>query len=100
MKITINKTDYEVKYTIRALFIFEQITGKSFEINTVLDNYVFLYSMILANNKENPLEWDVFIDALDNDPKIITQLYKIISEYQKKDNLFDNTDNKEESKKN
>ena len=29
--ITINNTEYKVKYTIRALFIFEQITGKAFE---------------------------------------------------------------------
>ena len=41
MTITINKVKYKVKYTIRALFIFEQITGKAFEIKTVLDNYVF-----------------------------------------------------------
>lgn len=27
--ITINNTEYKVKYTIRALFIFEQITGNN-----------------------------------------------------------------------
>ena len=68
--ITINNTEYKVKYTIRALFIFEQITGKAFEIKTLLDNYIFFYSMILANNPENILDWNVFIDALDSDPSI------------------------------
>ena len=68
--ITINNTEYKVKYTIRALFIFEQITGKAFEIRTLLDNYIFFYSMILANNPDNILDWNVFIDALDSDPSI------------------------------
>ena len=68
--ITINNTEYKVKYTIRALFIFEQITGKAFEIKTLLDNYIFFYSMILANNPDNILDWNVFIDALDSDPSI------------------------------
>ena len=30
----------------------EQITGKPFEIKTLLDNYLFFYCMILANNKD------------------------------------------------
>ena len=68
--ITINNTEYKVKYTIRALFIFEQITGKAFEIKTLLDNYIFFYSMILANNPDNILDWNVFIDALESDPSI------------------------------
>lgn len=101
MKITINNNDYKVKYTIRALFIFEQITGKSFEIKSILDNYVFFYSMILANNEENVISWDDFIDAVDNDPKLILQLNNIINEYQTKDNLFDSSDNDNDgSKKN
>ena len=66
--ITINNKEYKVKYTIRAMFIFEQIKGESFAINTSL------YSLILANNKDNPLSWDEFIDAIDNDPTIAQQI--------------------------
>ena len=68
--ITINNKEYKVKYTIRALFVFEQITGKAFEIKTLLDNYIFFYSMIIANNPDNVLDWNEFIDALDSDPSI------------------------------
>lgn len=39
--ITINNTEYEIRYTIRALFIFEQIKGEAFQIRTTLDNYLF-----------------------------------------------------------
>lgn len=87
MIIKINDKEYKVKYTIRALFIFEQITGKAFEITSLLDNYVFFYSMILANN-EDALSWDDFLDAVDNDSSLISQLTSIINDYQKKDSIF------------
>jgi len=88
MKLTINNKDYNIKYTIRGLFIFEQITGKPFELRTVLDNYIFLYSLLLANNPDNPIQWDEFIDALDSDKNLLEQLMEVVREYQNKDNLF------------
>jgi hypothetical protein len=30
--------------------------------------------MLLANNPDNLLDWDEFIDAMDNDSSLITQL--------------------------
>ena len=86
--ITINNTEYKVKYTIRALFIFVQLFGKAFEIKTLLDNYIFFYSMILANNPDNILDWNVFIDALDSDPSIFQQLNQLVENEQKKQLLL------------
>lgn len=97
-KITINGTDYNIKYTIRALFIFEQITGKPFAIKTLLDNYIFFYSMILANNQDNVLDWDTFIDELDNNPKLYQDIAEIVTEQNKKDNLFGYDENGEQKK--
>ena len=98
MNIKINNKEYTVKYTIRALFIFEQITGKPFGIETLLDNYLFFYSMILANNPDNPLDWDEFIDALDNDKDLLAQLSKTVDDYQKQDNIFNVESSGEEKK--
>ena len=100
MTITINKVKYKVKYTIRALFIFEQITGKAFEIKTLLDNYIFFYSLILANNPDNTILWDDFVDALDNDKKLISQLNKFLQEQEQKNNVFNPEDIEGDSKKN
>lgn len=86
--ITINNTEYKVKYTIRALFIFEQITGKAFAINTLLDNYIFFYSMLLANNPDDVIEWNDFIDALDSDPTIYKQLNDIVAKEERKQKLL------------
>lgn len=88
--IEIKGKEYKIKYTIRALFIFEQITGKPFRIENLLDNYIFLYSMILANNQdvENIISWDEFIDALDSDPKLFDRINQTIEDKQEKDKIF------------
>lgn len=95
-EIEINGKNYKLKYTIRSLFIWEQITGKSFKIENMLDNYLFFYSMILANNPDNILSWDDYINAMDEDPMLFKRMTDIIEEQQKKDNLFTN---EEKSKK-
>ena len=91
--IKINDKEYKVKYTIRALFYWEQITGKPFAINTLLDNYLFFYCMILANNPDDVLEWDQFLNAIDNDPTLFSQINSKVEDSQKKEELF----NKEET---
>ena len=78
-KIKINGEEYVIKYTIRALFMWEQITGKPFKINTLLDNYIFFYCMLLANNKDKVLEWDSYLDALDNDTTLFSQMTEIVN---------------------
>lgn len=98
-QITINGKNYNIKYSLRALFIFEQITNKSFEIKTLLDNYIFFYSMILASNKDKePLDWDEFIDALDNNPNLMTDINDVIENQQKVDKLISQGDGDEQKK--
>lgn len=101
-KIQINGNEYNIKYTIRSLFIFEQITGKAFKIETLLDNYVFFYSMLLACNPDNIITWDGFIDALDADPNLFVKINDVVTEQQGKDELLnggDDTDNNDPQKK-
>lgn len=97
--IKINDKEYKVKYTIRALFYWEQITGKPFAINTLLDNYLFFYCMILANNPDDVLQWEDFLNAIDNDPTLFTQINATVDESQKKEELFNNEDSTTGEKK-
>lgn len=98
--IKINEIEYKVKPTIRAMFIFEQITKKPFKVETMLDNYVYFYSLLLANN-ETSLEWDEFIDALDNDPTIYLQLSDILIKNSKIDEILNpSSDETKNEKKN
>lgn len=45
--------------------------------------------MILANNPDNVLDWDEFLDALDGDKELMVQLTKLVDDYQKKDSIFE-----------
>ena len=83
MTITINGKQYKFKRTMRALFLFEELTGKPFEIKSLFDNYLFFYCVILANNPDNVLDFDEYIDALDNDPDIYTQLMELLEQSQR-----------------
>ena len=96
--ITINGKEYNLKYTLRALFIFEQITKKAFKIESLLDNYIFFYSLILANNKDNPIDWDEFINAMDEDSTLLLKMNELLNDQNKMDNLFNDGDNKEVKK--
>lgn len=102
MKLTINNHEYEFKYTIRAMFIYEQITGHSFNIDTTLDQYIFMYSMLLANNPDNIVSWDDFIDELDNNPKLMFDFLDYLNAYSESRNIFRNpeeeTDDTDEKK--
>lgn len=87
-KITINGKEYNIKYTLRALFLFEQITHKTFKIQTLLDSYVFFYCMLLANNADTPIDWDEYIDALDADPSLFKRLNEALDRAEKKEAIF------------
>lgn len=99
MEITIKGKQYKVKYTIRALFVFEQITGKPFNIATLFDNYLFFYCLILANNPDNILDFDDYLDAIDSDKDLYLQLSTVIESYQKYDNLLSAEDDSDDKKK-
>ena len=91
-KITIHGKEYNLKYTIRSLFIFEQITGHPFKIETTMDNYIFFYSLILANNRDNPLLWDEFCDAIDEDPHIVEKIAELVANQNKLEEQFGDED--------
>ena len=97
-RIEINGKEYNIKYTIRALFIFEQISGKSFKLESLLYNYLLFYSMILVCNSDNVLTWDEFIDAIDNDPQLMVKLNEAVEAQQKQDNIFHQDEDNGEKK--
>ena len=62
--ITIKKQKYILKYTLRAFFIFENLTGRQFAFGRMLDEYLLFYSILLANNKDTFLmPFDEFIES-------------------------------------
>lgn len=98
MNITINHTEYTIKWTLRAFFIYEQITGKIFKMQTLTDEYVFIYCLLLANNPEIQLTFNEFIDVLDEEVEVLNTIQDFISKEMQKRALF-TADSAEDSKK-
>lgn len=102
MIIRIKDAEYQLKYTLRALFIFEKITGTTFEIKSTLDYYILFYSILLANNQDTfKLTFDEFIDACDNDNSLFIQFSEFLNQELKMQNQFkkDNSNEEENDKK-
>ena len=79
MTITIKGNEYNVKYTIRAMFLFEKISNKTFSLESIMDWYVLYYCIIIASNKESTMTFDDFIDACDEDTSIATKMQEYLS---------------------
>lgn len=66
--------ELKLKWSNRAIMVFEQITERPFAINTTTEMYIFLYATILANNSDIVLTFDEFINDLDNDEELLPYL--------------------------
>lgn len=102
INIKVKDKEYKLKYSIRALFLFERITGRSFELDSFSDQMTFFYCLILASNPDMDLTFEQFIDAIDNNEIDLNQLQEFVfSEQQKQIELRDKTpeNNKKGSKK-
>lgn len=100
--IKIKDQDYNLKYSIRALLLYERITGRGIQIDTLADQIQFFYCLLLASNPDMELTFDQFIDAIDNEEIDITQIQQFVIDQQKRqDELKNKTDkpNKKSSKK-
>ena len=92
MKLTIKGKEIELKYTIRAIIIFEKIANKPFQTNSVTDIYLFLYSIILANDTTLNLPFDELINMCDDNPAIIRDFNQFLQDEYKKQAIFDNNE--------
>ncbi len=101
MELTIKDKKYQLKYTIRALFIYEKLTGKTFTPSTMTDLYVFFYSVILANHPDTGLTFNDLIDICDEDMNLFRQFNEwLTNEFTKQNQFISDADNKEiDSKK-
>lgn len=98
MTIQIRDKEYEVKNTIRAMFIFEKIASKPFKIETLLDWYIFYYSMILANNSDCTLLFDEFINECDSNPSLIMDIQDYLTQQMNVSNQFAKEETDEKKK--
>ena len=99
MKIKIGNKRYELKYTLRAMIIFEKITKKPFSLDNLTDQLVYFYAILMANNPSMKLSLDDLIDAIDKDQNILTEYLDFLRGEQNKANLLSTQENEEEKDK-
>lgn len=98
MEISIKDTAYKLRYTLRALFIYEQITGKVFKLETITDEYLFFYCLLAANNPDIQLTFDELIDCIDEDMNLMLEFQDFLKRELEKQALFiTDTDAKKKS---
>ena len=72
--VSIKGVEYNLRYTLRALFIYEELKGEPYSGAKIINNYILLFSMLLANNKDFSLSFNEVIEACDDNPSIFQWL--------------------------
>ena len=79
MKISYKEKEYELKWSFRALMIYENIVKQSFNPKTITDVILFFYSILCASAKGETIVFDEFMDWVDDNPTSITQFSEWLS---------------------
>lgn len=71
--INIDGKEYKIKRTIRSLFVYERVFGRTMTISSTEDTFMYLWSTIKANNEDAP-SYEEFLDWIDEAPSVRSQL--------------------------
>lgn len=89
MKVTIKgQQEVELRYSLRSLFSYENITGQSFNPKTLQDFCTFFYCVLCSSNKDLDLTFDEFVDYLDEDPSKMNEFAEWLSKTMQKSNFL------------
>ena len=87
-KVTIQGTEYVLAYNLRALFVYEEMAGKPYMGEKTIDNYLLMFAMLMANNKDFSLTFDEFVDACDADLGLFHAFVEVMDEQGKRASAF------------
>ena len=96
-KITINGKTYNFKQNLKAMIMYEKMTDKPFNITTFTDIITLMYCCIIASNEDDYIGFNEFLEALDNQPELLSELSDLIAKEQEKTTLL--SGNEKASKK-
>lgn len=89
MKVTIKEQEVELRYSMRALFTYERISGQTFNPKTLEDFCTFFYCVLCSSNKDLDLTFDEFIDeVIDPQPEMLNQFAEWLSNVMMKNSFL------------
>lgn len=97
--ITINGKEYNLKYTMRGLFAYEQVTGVPFSPEKSLNIFTLIFCFLMMSNDDFRMTFEEFTDALDENPRLISEIYKWMNDETRRINLLSGADEPEEGEK-
>lgn len=86
MNITINNKTFELKQSIRSLLMYENIKGESYFPKNLNDVLLFIYCTVVASSKDYTLDYDTFIDWVDEHPTELEQIVQFIQKTEETQN--------------
>lgn len=91
MKVTIKEQEVTLRYSMRALFTYENITGQSFNPKTLQDFCTFFYCVLVSSNKDLDLTFDDFIDeVIDPNPQVMNEFAEWLGNIMTKNSFISN----------
>ena len=79
---------YKLVYNLKGLFTYEEMAGHPYKGDKTIENYMLMYAMLQANNKDFSLSFDGLIDACDEDMGIFQVFVEVVEAYSKRMSAF------------
>lgn len=73
MNITINNYNIELKYSIRALMMYENIKEETFSPSNITNIVTFMYCIIVSSAKDYSITLDDVLDAIDENNNLLKE---------------------------
>ncbi len=73
MNITINNKNIELKYSIRALMMYENIKEETFSPSNITNIVTFMYCIIVSSAKDYSITLDDVLDAIDENNNLLKE---------------------------
>lgn len=99
MKIKIEDKEVELKYSFRSLMLYENIQKKSFAPESTTDVLVFMFCVILGSDKDIKLDFNTFLDMVDDNPQLVVEFGDWLTKEINKQNMLSPDDESDEKKK-
>ena len=73
MNVKINNREITLRYSFRALMLYEKIVGTSFNPKGLTEIMIYFYSTILASDKDIALTFEEFMNWVDENPTVFNE---------------------------
>lgn len=80
MKVTINEKEIELKYTLRAMMMYENVVNGNINPQSLTDMITLMYCITVCSAKDYNLSFEDFIDYVDEHPEFMTDFTKWVEE--------------------